>query len=206
MVLRGVHHPTSMARMLLRPRLRLSPPLTPFLPLPARLCASPALASHRMLHTADDKRPPSPSFWASASVWRRAATNTLRCLVGCSAGDLSMLYVLQTHAPTLPLPITVAASCTAGILTSLALETVVLRVHEGFEWRTAFRTAAGMSMGSMISMELAENAVELWLTGGLATCEPQMFWAALPPALLAGFLTPLPFNYYMIRKHGRACH
>ena len=55
-------------------------------------------------------------------------------------------------------------------------------------------------------MELAENAVELWLTGGMATCSSAVFLGALPPALAAGFLTPLPFNFYMIRKHGRACH
>ena len=68
-------------------------------------------------------------------------------------------------------------------------------------------------------MELAENAVELYLTGGqLAGCAAgagggagfagasAAFWAALPPALLAGFLTPLPYNYYMLRRHGRACH
>ena len=117
-----------------------------------------------------------------------------------------MLYVMQAYAPEVHLSLTIAASCSAGIATSLALETVVLRVTESFDWLTALRTAAGMSMVSMVSMELAENAVELWLTGGMATCSPGVLWAALPPALAAGFITPLPFNYYMIRKYGRSCH
>lgn len=82
----------------------------------------------------------------------------------------------------------------------------VLRLREKFTWSAALRTAGGMSMISMVTMEVAENAVELWLTGGLAACSSDVFWSALPPALAAGFLTPLPFNYYMIRKHGRSCH
>ena len=117
-----------------------------------------------------------------------------------------MLVALQPVSDDIGLAATVAASCGAGIVTSLALETVVLRRSEGFAWSMAFRTAAGMSMVSMLSMELATNAVELWLTGGNVSCLSSSFWVALPPALAAGFLTPLPYNYYMIRRHGRACH
>lgn len=141
-------------------------------------------------------------FWKSRPVWRRAAANTLRCLVGCSLGDLSALYLLQTHAAALPVAATVATACAAGIGTSLALETVVLRATEGFAWPLAARTAWNMSLVSMIAMELAENAVEIGLSGGVGCFS----LAALPPALLAGFLAPLPYNYYMIRKHGRSCH
>ena len=144
----------------------------------------------------------SAEFWKSRPVWRRAAANTLRCLVGCSLGDLSALYLLQTHAAALPVAATVATACAAGIGTSLALETVVLRATEGFAWPLAARTAWNMSLVSMIAMELAENAVEIGLSGGVGCFS----LAALPPALLAGFLAPLPYNYYMIRKHGRSCH
>ena len=143
----------------------------------------------------------SAEFWASLPVWRRAAANTTRCLVGCSIGDLGTLWLIQMHAPALPVAATVAAACAAGISTSLALETVVLRVTEGFEWQLAARTAWNMSLTSMVAMELAENAVELSISGG--GC---FSLAALPPALVAGFLAPLPYNYYMIRKHGRSCH
>jgi hypothetical protein len=144
----------------------------------------------------------SAEFWKSRTVWRRAAANTLRCLVGCSLGDLSALYLLQTHAAALPVAATVATACAAGIGTSLALETVVLRATEGFAWPLAARTAFNMSLVSMIAMELAENAVEIGLSGGVGCFS----LSALPPALLAGFLAPLPYNYYMIRKHGRSCH
>lgn len=63
-----------------------------------------------------------------------------------------------------------------------------------------------MSMVSMLAMELAENGVELALTGGDLACSQAAFAAALPPALLAGFLVPLPYNYWMLKRWGRACH
>ena len=122
-----------------------------------------------------------------------------------------MLYALQAHAPELGLTATVAAACVAGISTSMALETVVLRVTEELPWRTALRTATGMSLLSMVSMELAENAVELYyVTDGFAATacavDPAAFGQAMPVAMLAGFLTPLPYNYYMLRRYGRGCH
>ncbi|KGO45175.1 protein of unknown function DUF4396 [Penicillium expansum] len=49
------------------------------------------------------KPPPQPlstlslPFWTCRSTWRRAGVNTLRCLVGCTAGDFSALWILQTY-------------------------------------------------------------------------------------------------------------
>ena len=51
------------------------------------------------------------------------------------------------------------------------------------------------------------NAVLGWMTGGLAIGPGEAwFWGALTLSMLAGFLAPLPYNYYQLRKHGRACH
>ena len=116
-----------------------------------------------------------------------------------------MLYALQAYAPDVGLPVAVAASCAAGITTSVALETIVLRATEDLAWSTALHTATGMSMLSMISMELAENAVEVYLvtdgfTASACNVDPSAFWAAMPAAMAAGWLTPLPYNYYMLRK------
>ena len=147
----------------------------------------------------------SAAFWADAPSWRRAARNTTRCLVGCSVGDLSCLWLLASAAPELGAAPAMAASMACGVATSMALETWVLKVWEGFaSWTTAFSTAANMSLISMLSMEGAENAVSWYATGGDICSEH--FFAFLPASLAAGFLTPLPYNYFMLRKHGRACH
>jgi len=147
----------------------------------------------------------SAAFWADAPSWRRAARNTTRCLVGCSVGDLSCLWLLASAAPELGAAPAMAASMACGVATSMALETWVLKVWEGFaSWTTAASTAANMSLISMLSMEGAENAVSYYATGGDICSEH--FFAFLPASLAAGFLTPLPYNYFMLRKHGRACH
>jgi hypothetical protein len=67
--------------------------------------------------------------------------------------------------------------------------------------RLAFKTAIGMSMISMISMEIAMNVVDVLITGGAV-----LVWWVLPIMLLAGFITPLPYNYYRLKKFGQACH
>ena len=119
-----------------------------------------------------------------------------------------MLYALQAYAPEVGVSTAVAAACVAGISSSMVLETVVLRAWEGLEWRTAARTAASMSLISMVTMELAENAVQLQALGaaGGACVDPASFASAMPAAMLAGWLTPLPYNYFMLRKYGRGCH
>jgi hypothetical protein len=52
-----------------------------------------------------------------------------------------------------------------GILTSIALETVVLR-KGGMDLATSFKTAVGMSLVSMIAMETTMNLTDWVLTGG----------------------------------------
>ena len=64
----------------------------------------------------------------------------------------------------------------------------------------AFKTAIGMSFISMIAMELAMNAVDVVLAGGV------LVWWVIPIMLVVGFLTPLPYNYFRLKKYDLACH
>ena len=86
-----------------------------------------------------------------------------------------------------------------GILTSIALETVVL--SRQMPLSSAFRTAVGMSLISMVAMESAMNIVDVVLTGGAV-----LTWWVVPIMLVAGFLTPLPYNYWRLKALGKACH
>jgi len=67
--------------------------------------------------------------------------------------------------------------------------------------RLAFKTAIGMSFISMIAMEFAMNLTDVLLTGGAL-----LTWWVIPFMLLAGFVTPLPYNYWRLKKYGVACH
>lgn len=50
--------------------------------------------------------PPTTSvgFWSSRPTWHRASLNTLRCLVGCTTGDFSAMWLLQSYYPELGMP------------------------------------------------------------------------------------------------------
>ena len=67
--------------------------------------------------------------------------------------------------------------------------------------KLAFKTAIGMSLVSMISMELAMNLTDFAFTGGAI-----LTWWVIPLMLIAGFVTPLPYNYWRLKALGKACH
>ena len=86
-----------------------------------------------------------------------------------------------------------------GILTSITLETYVLSKQMSFN--IAFKTAIGMSLVSMISMEVAMNVTDVIFTGGAI-----LTWWVIPLMLIAGFITPLPYNYWRLKALGKGCH
>ena len=89
----------------------------------------------------------------------------------------------------------------------MILETVLLRLgRDRLPWGTAVKTAAGMSLISMLAMEAAENGVDYYLTGGVVMFDSPKFWLAAAVSVIAGFLTPLPYNYIRLRRYGKACH
>jgi len=147
-----------------------------------------------------------PPFWYDKQIWRRAGENTLRCLVGCSIGDFSTMFYLQAYHPHLPLWMTVVLPMGAGIITSISIETIALKFKEKMDWIKSFKMAYTMSIISMLTMELVENLVDLYFTGGMMNFYDVYFWLALIPSLLAGFLAPLPYNYWRLKKHGKSCH
>ena len=141
--------------------------------------------------------------WGDSSVWRQSAHNTKWCLVGCSIGDFGTIAAFQ-FIPYLDalgwstMSIMLLAMFN-GIMTSIALETIILSAQMAL--KEAFRVAIGMSLISMISMEAAMNVVDVVLTGGAKLT----LWVILP-MLVAGFLTPWPYNYWRLKKYGMACH
>lgn len=146
------------------------------------------------------------SFWKNNKNWKRASFNTLNCLIGCSIGDFGMLLFLQAFYPGTPLYLQMILAIIAGLVTSVALETTLLRVREEFDWSNAFRTALSMSFISMVGMEIAMNATDFMITGGKAAFDSAGYWLALIPALIAGFVLPLPYNYYKLQKFNKSCH
>jgi copper chaperone CopZ len=147
-----------------------------------------------------------PSFWADVNTWKRASLNTLNCLIGCSIGDFGMIIYLQAYYPGTSMTAQMILAIIAGLCTSVTMETMLLKWREKFTWPAAFRTAISMSFLSMIAMEVVMNATDFMITGGKAAFENPVYWSALVVSMAAGFLAPLPYNYYKLRKYNRACH
>lgn len=137
--------------------------------------------------------------WRCRHTWRTASYNTLWCLLGCSIGDMGTILYFQLMGIDWPVMAIMGLAIVNGLLTSIALETVILARQMAL--RAAFHTAIGMSLISMISMEVAMNAVDFAVTGGA-----KLTWGVLPLMWAAGFITPLPYNYWRLKALGKACH
>ena len=139
--------------------------------------------------------------WKCKRTWRRASVNTLWCLLGCSIGDFGTIFFFQiTQNPwSISVLSIMILAIINGLITSIMLETFIL--SRQMDLKNAFKTAIGMSLVSMISMEISMNVVDVLLTGGA-----MLTWWVMPIMLIAGFITPLPYNYFRLKKYGKACH
>ena len=138
--------------------------------------------------------------WSCRHTWKRSAKNTAWCVLGCAIGDFGTILFFQlTQIPFPVLGIMILAIIN-GLITSIILETIIL-MTQNFNFINEFKTACGMSLISMISMEIMMNLTDYVLTGGAI-----LTWWVVPIMLIVGFLTPWPYNYWRLKKFGIACH
>ena len=138
--------------------------------------------------------------WSCKHTWKRSAKNTGWCLLGCALGDFGTILFFQLTKIPFPVIGIMTLAVINGLITSIILETIVL-MKQNFDFTKAFKTAMGMSFISMISMEIAMNLTDYFLTGGAV-----LTWWVIPIMLLVGFLTPWPYNYWRLKKFGIVCH
>ena len=137
--------------------------------------------------------------WKCKHTWKRARVNTLWCLLGCSIGDFgTILYFQNIQHDWTTLEIMILAIIN-GLITSVILETIIL--IKQMDIKTALKTALGMSFISMLGMEISMNITDILLTGGAT-----ITWWATPIMLFVGFITPLPCNYWRLKKYNKSCH
>ena len=138
--------------------------------------------------------------WSCKHTWKRSAKNTAWCLLGCSIGDFGTILFFQLTKIPFPVLAIMILAIINGLITSIILETIIL-MKQNFDFKKAFRTAIGMSFISMISMEVAMNLTDYLITGGAV-----LNWYVIPIMLMVGFTTPLPYNYYKLKKYNISCH
>ena len=138
-------------------------------------------------------------FWTCLNTWKRSSNNTIWCLLGCSLGDFGTIYYFQITDHAYNTIQIMSLAMVNGVLTSIFLETLILARQMALG--LALMTALKMSFLSMLAMELAMNLVDFLIVG-----EAKLTIVSIPFMLIAGFLTPLPYNYYRLKAYGHACH
>ena len=138
--------------------------------------------------------------WSCKHTWKRSAKNTMWCVIGCSIGDFGTILFFQLSGISFPVIGIMILAIINGLLTSIALETIIL-LRQKFNFAKALQTACGMSLISMISMEITMNLTDYLLTGGAV-----ITWWVVPIMLAVGFVTPWPYNYFRLKKFNQACH
>ena len=138
--------------------------------------------------------------WSCKHTWKTSAKNTAWCVLGCAIGDFGTILFFQLYQIPFPVLGIMILAIINGLITSIILETIIL-MSQNFNFSNAIKTAAGMSLISMISMEVAMNLTDYILTGGA-----MLTWWVVPIMLFVGFITPWPYNYWRLKKYGLACH
>ena len=138
--------------------------------------------------------------WSCKDTWKRSAKNTMWCVVGCSIGDFGTILFFQLSKISFPVTGIMILAIINGLLTSIALETIIL-IRQKFNFTKALQAACGMSLISMVSMEITMNLTDYLLTGGAV-----ITWWIVPIMLAVGFVTPWPYNYFRLKKFNQACH
>ena len=138
--------------------------------------------------------------WSCKHTWKRSAKNTAWCLLGCAIGDFGTILFFQLTKIPFPVLAIMILAIINGLITSIILETIIL-IRQNLEFNKALKTALGMSFISMISMEVSMNLTDYLITGGAV-----LNLTVIPIMLLAGFITPLPYNYWRLKKYNKSCH
>ena len=126
--------------------------------------------------------------WSCKNTWKQSAKNTAWGLLGCAIGDFGTILFFQLTEISFPVLGIMTLAIINGLVTSVMLETFIL-LRQNISFNNALKTALGMSFISMVSMEIAMNFTDYFLTGGAI-----LTWWVIPLMLGVGFVTPWPYN------------
>ena len=138
--------------------------------------------------------------WLCKHTWKTSAKNTMWCVIGCSIGDFGTILFFQLTQIPFPVMGIMLLAIINGLISSIILETFIL-IRQNLSFIDALTTASGMSLISMLSMEIMMNLTDYLLTGGAI-----LTWWVIPIMLIVGFVTPWPYNYWRLKKFGINCH
>ena len=90
--------------------------------------------------------------WKCKHTWKKARTNTMWCLLGCSIGDFGTIFYFQNIDHNWLTFEVMSLAIVNGLLTSIILETIILLKQMNFT-------------NALKSCVLTEIEIELWESG-----------------------------------------
>lgn len=139
--------------------------------------------------------------WKCLFTWKKSAKNTVICLLGCSIGDNLIILFFQLSHFQISMAIIMILAMFVGLTTSILLETFILSKQMNI--KSALKVALGMSFISMLMMEASANITAIFLAGGNRLA---LTWWSILPSWMIGYLCAWVYNYYKLKKYGKACH
>ena len=130
---------------------------------------------------------------------KKSAYNTIWCLIGCCIGDFGTILFFQYSDIFWPTLAIMTLAIINGLLTSIILETIILLSQMNIT--NAIKTALGMSIISMLIMEIVMNGVDWFITG-----EAKLNFYIGILMFVSGFLSAWPYNYWRLKKYNESCH
>ena len=97
--------------------------------------------------------------WSCKHTWKTSAKNTIWCVIGCAIGDFGTILFFQLTQISFPLIGIMFLAIINGLITSIILETFIL-IKQNISFIDAFKTASGMSLISMLSIEIMMNLTD----------------------------------------------
>lgn len=168
-------------------------------------------SAHACCHTAQEVQAPAASHQHSAghahhqgSGWREAAQVTLHCLTGCAIGEFTGLAIGVSLG--FPVHVTITLAVALSFFSGFAL-TILPMMRRGVDFAMAFRTVWLGEVISISVMELMMNLIDYHMGGmrGVSMTSSQ-YWQAFGAAMVAGYLSALPVNKWMLSRNMKNCH
>jgi len=141
----------------------------------------------------------------SDSSLKTSAHATLHCMVGCVIGEFTGLAIGITLG--LGVAITISLTFFFAFLFGFLLGVIPVMRREGLTFWKAFKVIWLGEAISIFVMEVVMNLVDYHVGGiQVASIFAPMFWIGMLVAIPPGFLAAWPVNYWLLKRHLKACH
>ena len=166
---------------------------------------------------------------------KKASVTTLTCLFSCTLGNWGILALFQlshnsmkhtavqhelmmnmtTTASQTQMFYTIALAMLSGLIISILFVGLIIKYQLKATWAIAYKAALGMSIFSMLLMMVTEYLVRFLLQPNeniMQTMHSLDYFKDIKSSLISivvlisAFLVVMPYNYYKLKKTGKACH